>query len=191
MTEKDKQAGDVKDSDEPPPYTPQTTTTNAPSPPDYPSSSSSSEKQSPTLHHLHPSDSIPSLSLSYRIPAPLLRSYNRLPSDHLLPARRTILIPPGYSSVSLSPHPIESEEETVRKTMIRRWMVATKIADYEVACLYLEQGGWDLDRAVETVLEDERWERDHPNPGRKGKGVRREGGLGVWASQAAFLRRRG
>lgn len=72
--------------------------------------------------------------------------------------------------------------------MIRRWMVATKIADYEVACLYLENNRWDLDRAVEAVLEDEKWERDHPV---KGKGKGRERGLGMWASQAAFLRRRG
>lgn len=64
-------------------------------------------------------------------------------------------------------------------------MVATKIADYDVAILYLEQNGYDLAQAVSRFLEDEAWERDHPLEGKKkGKGVSRIGG-----PQAALLRR--
>jgi hypothetical protein len=98
--------------------------------------------------------------------------------------------------------PVEGEEEEARKNKIRRWMVATKIADYDVAVLYLEQNSYDLAQAVSRFLEDEAWERDHPLDAKrkkgKGKGVLRIGGGGggggggtggVWASQAAFLRR--
>jgi hypothetical protein len=71
-------------------------------------------------------------------------------------------------------------------------MVATKVADYDVAVLYLEQSGYALEEAVERFRADERWEREHPlhDAGRKkGKGTVRVGGL--WAGQAAFLRRGG
>ena len=43
---------------------------------------------------------------------------------------------------------------------------------YDVALLYLQQADYDLDRAVEAYLEDEKWEKDHPMQGSsKGKMV--------------------
>ena len=33
---------------------------------------------------------------------------------------------------------------------------------YDVALLYLQQADYDLDRAVEAYLEDEKWEKEHP-----------------------------
>ncbi|KAH8909646.1 hypothetical protein BR93DRAFT_924627 [Coniochaeta sp. PMI_546] len=183
-------------TDTPPPYTAQPPSYTSPNPP--PLSEKQSPPPDPLLHFLnHSLDSIPSLSLRYSVPASEIRTLNRLTSDHLLAARRTILIPPSSSSstppVSLSPVPVEGEEEEIRKNKIRRWMVATKIADYDVAVLYLEQTSYNLAEAVARFLEDEAWERDHPLDAkkRKGKGVLRIGGGtgGVWASQAAFLRR--
>lgn len=44
------------------------------------------------------------------------------------------------------------------------------MADYDVAVLYLEGNGWDTEKAVEALKDDERWERDHP--------LREEGGIG-------------
>lgn len=100
--------------------------------------------------------------------------------------------------MSLSPRPVEGEEEEARKAKIRRWMVACKCAEYDVAELYLEQAGYDLGVAVERFLEDEEWERMNPLEG-KGKTNKktssthttRPGRGGTWASQAAFLRRQG
>lgn len=41
---------------------------------------------------------------------------------------------------------------------------------YDVALLYLQQADYDLDRAVEAYLEDEKWEKEHPMEGSsKGK----------------------
>ncbi|OIW33485.1 hypothetical protein CONLIGDRAFT_628391 [Coniochaeta ligniaria NRRL 30616] len=177
-------------ADAPPPYTP-----SVPSSPNLSGKSQSSQSQ-PLLHFLnHAQDTIPSLSLAYSVPAPQLRSLNRLTSDHLLAARRTILIPSSASTppTSLSPVPVEGEEEEIRKNKIRRWMVATKVADYDVAVLYLEQSGYNLAQAVAGFLEDEAWEREHPLEARKkGKGVLRiaGGGMGgAWGSQGAWLRR--
>jgi hypothetical protein len=47
-------------------------------------------------------------------------------------ARRTVLIPGEYykGGVSLSPRPVEGEEEEARKGKIRRWMVACKVAEW-------------------------------------------------------------
>lgn len=149
-----------------------------------------------TLHFLHSAnDTVASLSLRYNVPSHVLRRYNNLTSDHLLPARKTILIPGSHypSGVSLSPNPVGGEEEDERKAKIRRWMVACKCADYDVAELYLEQARYDPRIAMERYLADEEWEREHPleSIGGKGKTKTKAGSGGTWASQAAFLRRRG
>lgn len=127
------------------------------------------------LHFLHhPDDTISSLSLRYGVPANSLRRANNLHADHLLLARRTIIIPGQYykGGVSLSPRPVEGEEEELRKAKIRRWMVACKVHEYDIAELYLKQADYDLDAAVEAYLADEEWERRHPVEGaRLGKGV--------------------
>jgi len=84
------------------------------------------------LHFLDPSqDTIASLSLRYGVPQNGLRRKNGLFADHLLAARRTVLIPGEFykGGVSLSPEPIEDEEEEIRKTKVRRWMVACKVAE--------------------------------------------------------------
>ncbi|MCJ1469029.1 hypothetical protein MMC07_007661 [Pseudocyphellaria aurata] len=117
------------------------------------------------LHFLDPlHDTILSLSLRYGVPQGVLRRTNGLFADHLLAARRTILIPGEFykGGVSLSPQPIEGEEEEIRKAKVRRWMVACKVAEYNVALLYLEQSKYDLDAAVEAYLADDKWEREHP-----------------------------
>lgn len=41
-------------------------------------------------------------------------------------------------------------------------MVACKEHNYDVAVLYLEQAGYDLDEAVVRYTDDERWERENP-----------------------------
>jgi hypothetical protein len=84
------------------------------------------------LHFLNPdTDSIASLSLRYGVPQSALRRTNGLYSDHLLAARRTLLIPGEFykGGVSLSPRPVEGEEEEARKSKLRRWMVACKVAE--------------------------------------------------------------
>lgn len=70
----------------------------------------------------------------------------------------------------MSPRPIEGEEEEKRKAKIRRWMVACKVHEYDVALLYLEQAGYDLQLATDEYFADEEWERTHPtHETRRGK----------------------
>ncbi|KAL6924539.1 hypothetical protein FSHL1_001790 [Fusarium sambucinum] len=125
------------------------------------------------LHFLdHRHDSISALSLRYGVPASALRRSNNITSDHLLLGRRTILIPGEYykGGVSLSPRPVEGEEEEMRKGKIRRFMTSCKVSDYDIAVLYLEQSSYDITNAVTAYLDDEKWEQEHSIPG-KGKKV--------------------
>lgn len=95
-------------------------------------SKSGVEEDAPdVLHFVDPEDSITSLSLRYNVPAHALRNTNNLFSDHLLAARRTVLIPGAHykGGVSLSPRPLEGEEEEKRKAKVRRFMVACKVAE--------------------------------------------------------------
>ncbi|CCF35809.1 hypothetical protein CH063_07515 [Colletotrichum higginsianum] len=132
------------------------------------SASSSSAAGTPpedTLHFLdHEHDTVASLSLRYGVPAAVLRRANNITSDHLLHGRRTVLVPGEYytAGVSLSPRPVEGEEEELRKSRIRRFMTGCKVSDYDVAVLYLEQVGYDVAAALEAYSDDEAWERDHP-----------------------------
>lgn len=83
------------------------------------------------LHFVTPDDSMRSLALAYDVPIEALRKTNNIYSDHLVQARKTLLIPGEYyrGGVSLSPRPLESEEEEIRKNKVRRWMMACKVAE--------------------------------------------------------------
>lgn len=83
------------------------------------------------LHFVAPDDSMRSLALAYDVPIAALRKTNNIYSDHLVQARKTLLIPGEYykGGVSLSPRPLESEEEEIKKSKIRRWMMACKVAE--------------------------------------------------------------
>lgn len=96
-----------------------------------PEKQSDSEPAPDVLHFLAPNDSMHSLSLAYGVPMHALRKTNNLYSDKLLQGRRTILIPGEYykGGVSLSPRPLEGEEEELKKHKVRRWMVACKVAE--------------------------------------------------------------
>lgn len=114
-----------------------------------------------TIHFLSGDDTLHSLSLAYRVPLPVLRQHNNLFSDSLLAARKFVLIPhTHYNGPSLSNPPDPEEEE--RKRKLRRWMVATKCADYSVAQLYLKSSHGDLEGAIESFKADEQWEKEHP-----------------------------
>ncbi|KIX07423.1 uncharacterized protein Z518_02076 [Rhinocladiella mackenziei CBS 650.93] len=125
-----------------------------------------------TVHFISSEDNLQSLSLSYKVPIPVLRQHNNLYSDSLLAARKWILIPKShYEGPSLSTPPDPEDEQ--RKLKLRRWMVATKCAEYNVATLYLKGSDYDLDLAVEAFRADEEWERNHPMKG-KGKDTEAE-----------------
>ncbi|KAK7989469.1 hypothetical protein PG989_009784 [Apiospora arundinis] len=132
------------------------------------------------LHFLnHSDDTVSSLSLRYGVPATVLRRANNITSDHLLQGRRTVIIPGEYykGGVSLSPRPVEGEEEEMRKGKIRRFMVACKVSEYDVAVLYLEQSNYDLEAAVEAYVDDDEWEKNHPkHRSTRGKRVAYGGG---------------
>ncbi|RYP79114.1 hypothetical protein DL771_000092 [Monosporascus sp. 5C6A] len=177
----------------PPPYTPSSTImpsdfcgekkkTDGPAP---------SEPAQDILHFLdQPHDTVASLSLRYGISAAALRRANNIHSDHLIQGRRTVVIP--GARVSLSPRPVGGEDEERRKARIRRWMVRCRVHEYDVAVLYLEQAGYDLEAAVERYLADEEWERAHPLEARR-RGKRVGGGgagsgsgrvtMGLWGGR--------
>jgi len=84
------------------------------------------------LHFVHPClDSIGTLSIRYGVPAAALRKTNGIYSDHLLAARKTVLIPGKYykGRVSLSPRPVEGEEEEGRKAKVRKFQVLCKVPE--------------------------------------------------------------
>ncbi|KAK3717071.1 hypothetical protein LTR37_006126 [Vermiconidia calcicola] len=123
------------------------------------------EEQAPdVLHFLTPDDSMLSLSLAYGVPINALRKTNNVYADNLLQGRRTVLIPGEYykGGVSLSPRPVEGEEEEIKKQKVRRWMVGCKVSEYDVALLYLQQANWNLEAAIEAYKDDEKWEKEHP-----------------------------
>ena len=89
------------------------------------------------LHFVDPNnDTLSGLSLRYGVPVGALRRTNGLYADHLLAARRTVLIPGEFykGGVSLSPRPLEGEEEEIRRGKVRKFMVGCKVAEYVFSC---------------------------------------------------------
>jgi hypothetical protein len=162
-------------SDAPPPYTPIAVALPAATDAEGAGRRSASQDVPDDILHFldHDHDTIGSLSLRYNVPAVILRRTNKITSDHLLLARRTVLIPGEYTKggVSLSPRPVEGEEEELRKSKIRRFMIGCKVSEYDVALLYLEEACYDLPTAIETYFDDEAWEKANPvrKPGHAGK----------------------
>lgn len=143
---------DTEIKSEPPPYT----INNLPSPPPYSTDAPRTINPSDSLiHYLLPNDSVISISFQYSIPSNIIRSHNRLYSDSLLAGRNFILIPRDwYIGPSHSPNPVQSEEENA----LKRFQIRTKCVEYDIAKVYLDESGWDLERAVEKWTADERWE---------------------------------
>jgi hypothetical protein len=97
-----------------------------------PQSSKTSGPAEDVLHFLDVRhDTLISLSLQYGIPISALRRANRIWSDNLLHARRTLIIPGQFykAGISLSPRPIDGEEGEIRKCKVRRLMVACKVSE--------------------------------------------------------------
>lgn len=96
-----------------------------------PPSEKAIENAPDVLHFLTPTDTALSLSLAYGVPLHALRKANNVFADHLLQGRRTVVIPGDYykGGVSLSPRPIEGEEEELRKSKLRRFMVTCKVSE--------------------------------------------------------------
>lgn len=220
------QLAGIGQDEAPPPYTPSSTASvqNTLSSPytaqaHHASSISSDDastqsSSSDTIHHLSPSDTLTSLSLAYKVPIPILQSHNNLFASNLLAGRKILLIPAShYQGPPLSTPPDPAEE--ARKRRIRRWMVATKCADYRVAEVYLkgvtsstmsgseagleserspngdiegrEEEDQGLKEAIERFKADEEWERRNPLQDKKGKmGARRRVGGGGSLSGQLF-----
>lgn len=136
------------------------------------------------IHHLTPNETIASLSLLYNLSPSLLRSHNKVPSDHLLQARNIIRIPrSAYSGLSLSPKSHLSDEDIERRRILRRFMVACKISEYDVAKLYLEDAEWDDKLAMERWRDDSEWEKAHPlqsKPTAPASSEKAKGREGLW-----------
>jgi hypothetical protein len=139
------------------------------------------------LRHTHPQDTLQSLALQYGIPPAVLRASNNLPlgADHLLAARHTLLIPARHcrNPTNRSPFPPEDSESLARKTAIRRWMVACKEANYDMALVYLDEAGYDLDEAVGRYMADTEWEARHPYPLAKDRDGGRRRRWGSWGKK--------
>jgi hypothetical protein len=118
---------DLQTGDEPPPYSAHSSLQ---TPLEKPNTGTDAALD--VLHFVDPNnDSISSLSLKYGVPADALRRTNKMYADHLLAARKTVLIPGEFykGGVSLSPQPLEGEEEELKKTKLRKFMVQCKVSE--------------------------------------------------------------
>lgn len=155
------------------------------SPESAPSATALAEKPAPeaisgeVIHYVRPEDTVDGICLSYGIPTAIFRKHNRLFSDNLLIARRTVLIPAGYGSgASNSPTPQNGAEEQ-RKVQVKRFQLTTKCIEYKVAEWYLREAHWSLEDALMRWSDDDEWERE---------AIRRKR-MGISGANSTFFRR--
>jgi len=97
-------------------------------------------------------------------------------SDNLLLARQTMLIPGQYyQGPSHSATPPDGEEEETRKSKLKRFQTKSKCVDVKMAEVYLDNAGWDEQKALDEWREDEKWEMEQKSKDAKGKGKMRFG----------------
>lgn len=124
------------------------------------------------VHYVTPEDTVEGLCLTYGVPMSIFQQHNRLFSNNLLAARRTVLIPPGYyAGPSKSPGPERAEEEQ-RKVQVKRFQLTTKCVEYKVAEWYLREAQWSLEGALMRWADDDEWEREAIRRKRMGSGAR-------------------
>ena len=107
-------------------------------------------------HYVRKDDTINSLGLAYQIDPATIRKENHIFQDHLLQARSFVVIP--GASRSLSESPGEGEE---RKVKLKRFMLATKCTDYDMAQTYMNECEFAVEEAVLRYKADSQWTREH------------------------------
>ena len=118
-------------------------------------------------HYLRPEDTIYSLALAYGTSEKRLLAFNRMTDRALLHSRASVDVPPECPRPSISTTMPGDEAARQRNARLLRLMQMRKVTR-QVAQVYLDQAGWDLERALERWEADERWERAHPMEKRKG-----------------------
>lgn len=101
------------------------------------------------LHTLLPSDTLDKLSLKYRVSKNAILQLNDLPSSGNLfsLASKTIKIPTGRLP------PKEEAKKESQAAMLRRFRVSNSLLEQE-AKYYLEEAGWDYDKAQRELQRD-------------------------------------
>ncbi|KAJ2906711.1 hypothetical protein MKZ38_000447 [Zalerion maritima] len=137
-------------------------------------------------HHIHPHETLFSISVLYNLSPSEVRKANSLSptgiDDRLLLARKTVVIPGRTNSLSATPP--GGEEAERRRLGIRRWMMATREPNYDIAKTYIEGSGWDVDLATDRWFGDGDWERNNGGPPRRKSdgdtNGKKKGWLGFW-----------
>jgi hypothetical protein len=140
-------------------------------PPEYTTSETKGKLEAvdDVIHFIRATDTLPGLALLYNVPPIVLRSHNRLWSDHLLVARSAIAIPAShYQGESHSP---AAEEGNDKKCLLKRFQITTKCVDVKMAEAYLDAAGGRLEEAVDAWRGDEGWVREQEERERRGKGI--------------------
>lgn len=136
------------------------------------------------IHYVQPGDTVASLSLHYSVPVDVLRKSNNIFSDHLLAARRTVIIPPGFfAGTSRNPLPPGGMEEDQKRVKVKRFQVATKCVESKVAEFYLMEASWDLERALLQWAEDDEWEKKNAGGRRRSGAHGSSRGRRGWSGQ--------
>jgi len=129
-------------------------------------------KNTPLIHTLQRSDTLAGLSLKYNVDLCELRKTNKLFSDSLLHARRTIIVPTKVEQEE--PNDLEqptqqsfffSEPKDMR-WLVKQFQLVTNCLDAPVCRKYLENNGWSVPRSVQAYEEDLVYERKYPNQSR-------------------------
>lgn len=85
-------------------------------------------KEAGVQHYVRKDDSVASLSLAYKVDKSFIRKANHIFQDNLLQGRSFIVIPGAMKSLSAAPG---ADEE--RKVKLKKFMVAVKCTDYDMA----------------------------------------------------------
>lgn len=119
------------------------------------------------MHYLAATDTLAGLSLHYNVAPAELRAHNRLFADTDLAGRPFLRIPRGtYAGAGLRPAP---DAGAARKAAVKRFQLATKCVDAEMARVYVAAADGRVDEAAAAWRRDEAWVREQEQREQRGR----------------------
>jgi len=106
-------------------------------------------------HKVLTTDTLSGIAVRYNVSTEAIKLTNKMQTDQVF-GYNELWIP--YDSKNPTPIPQEESKEYEKRNLIRKFMKITDTDVEEEASYYLEEAGWDVDKAVEAYNGDAQWE---------------------------------
>jgi len=123
------------------------------------------EEEDYFIHLVKGTDTLVGLSLKYKCSIGELQKINKLSFNEQLWGKKNVYIPKSEQNKNVVIREDEESEGMRKRKKVREFLGKINGKNYHVkiveAEIYLEEAGWDVEKAVEEWKEDQKWEEEN------------------------------